>query len=123
MTKQDLPQLSKPKQGLPCNGCGYCCNSEPCALAKEFLHCATGPCIALEVVEGRFVCGFVRNPLEYLFMVAHPDQRGSVLDAPPDMDEGHQLSVKIATALGLGQGCDAEDDIQSALWPLIFKSA
>lgn len=123
MSKQPLPQISKPKFGEACNGCGYCCNSEPCALAREFLHCTTGPCLALETVDGRFICGLVRNPLGYVYMVNHPGEHNAAMEAAPDLDEGHKLSVKIASTLGLGKGCDADDDMQSASWPLIFKSS
>lgn len=111
-----LLSLQKPKLGEACNGCGYCCSVEPCRLAQEFLHCMTGPCIAMEVRDGRALCGLVRNPLGYLFKAIHPDSDVPVLDAPPDNEHGYQLSVEFAAALGLGKGCDAEDDDDSATW-------
>lgn len=110
--------LPKPKFGEPCNGCGYCCTVGPCHLAEEFLHCTTGPCVALEVDGDRFICGLVRNPLGYLFKMAHPDAVVPVLDAAPESEEGYQLSVKLASALGLGKGCDADDDCESMQWSL-----
>lgn len=113
----ELPRLTKPIQGSACNGCGYCCATEPCALAHEFLHCTVGPCVALEVREGRTFCGLVRNPLGYLFKAAHPQADVPLLEEAPDNDEGHRLSVKLAAALGLGHGCDASDDEESAAWP------
>lgn len=107
--------LAKPAYGLACNSCGYCCDVEPCKLAQEFLHCETGPCVALEVHEGKTRCGLVRNPLGYLFKAAHPQADVPLLDTPEGL-EGHQLSVEFATALGLGKGCDAEDDDASLQW-------
>jgi hypothetical protein len=63
----------------------------------------------------------VRNPLGYLFVVANPNTDYSPLSEAPDSEEGHRLSVHIASALGLGQGCDSEDDEESARWPIIQK--
>lgn len=101
--------LLKPAFGQPCNGCGYCCSVQPCELAQELLKCTQGPCIALESDGLRTSCGLVRNPLGYLFAAAHPEQAAAALEAAPDLETGHQLSVQFATALGLGKGCDADD--------------
>lgn len=108
--------LPKPDFGSPCNGCGYCCATEPCMLAQDFLKCTSGPCVALEVKDGRTLCGLVRNPLGYLFKAAHPDA-DVPLDDAPDSEAAHQLSVQLATSLGLGKGCDADDDQESRAWP------
>ena len=108
--------LKKPAAGEPCNGCGYCCTEQLCQLAVEFLGCSTGPCLALEERGGRTLCGLVRNPLGYLYKSAHPDSSESVLDDAPNIAAGHQLSVQLASALGLGKGCDAADDEVSAEW-------
>ncbi|WP_131815895.1 hypothetical protein [Pseudomonas fluorescens] len=113
-----LSNISKPKIGAACNGCGYCCTVEPCMLAQEFLHCENGPCDALEAVEGKAICGLVRNPLGYLYKAAHPEADVSVLDAAPNIQKGHELSVEFAAALGVGQGCDAADDEAAAAWPV-----
>jgi hypothetical protein len=114
------PQLliPKPSFGQSCNGCGYCCTTEPCELAKQFLHCTTGPCVALEWQEDRAVCGLVRNPLGYLFKAARPEADVPLLDAPMDSDAARELSTQLATALGIGRGCDADDDEDSAAWSL-----
>lgn len=117
-----LPALKKPSFGQACNGCGYCCSEEPCRLAQEFLHCTKGPCIALEQVDGKYSCGLVRNPLGYLYKAANPASDFSPLSEAPLSEEGHQLSIEIATALGLGQGCDSADDEESAQWPLIARA-
>lgn len=110
-------KLSKPKLGEACNGCGYCCSIQPCVLAEEFLNCTTGPCVALEKSVGKFICGLVRNPLGYLFKASHPECDVAALEDPPALEEGYQLSVNIASALGVGRGCDAADDLQSSAWP------
>lgn len=111
-----LNKLPKPKFGEACNGCGYCCTAEPCALAQEFLRCVRGPCVALEVAAGKAVCGLVRNPLGYLYKATHPDEGASALGPAPALHAGQQLSEEIAAALGIGQGCDADDDKVSAAW-------
>lgn len=89
----------------------------PCKLAREFLHCTTGPCVALEFHAGGSRCGLVRNPLGYLFKAAHPDKAVPVLDAAPASAVGDQLSADLASALGIGMGCDSTDDEDSAAWP------
>lgn len=86
-------------------------------LASTYLNCTSGPCIALEHNDGRSNCGLVRNPLGYLYQAANPDTSVSVLDPPPDLEAGHQLSVQIAAALGVGQGCDSDDTDDALLWP------
>ena len=112
--------LAKPSHGEPGNGCGYCCTKEPCALAKDFLNCSTGPCVALEYRDGKSLCGLVRNPLGYLYKAVHPgDESVHVSDTAADIDAGRSLSAEFALALGVGRGCDAEDDKDSAIWPII----
>lgn len=110
---------AKPALGAPCNGCGYCCSREPCALAQEFLRCTSGPCVALERQGGKTLCGLVRNPLGYLFQAAHPGQAVAVLEDAPALAEGARLSRELAEALGIGRGCDSLDDDESAAWPAL----
>lgn len=112
----ELALPPKPTFGENCNGCGYCCTVGPCALAQEFLHCETGPCVALEVRESRTICGLVRNPIGYLYKAAHPESTVAVLDDPADIEGGRALSAEIASALGIEQGCDADDDAESESW-------
>jgi hypothetical protein len=90
--------LEKPRRGMPCNGCGHCCTVQPCKLAVEFLSCTSGPCVALEHEEGRTYCGLVRRPAYYMFKE----------DVPTDQTA--QVSVLFASALGLGAGCDSDDN-------------
>ena len=117
-----LPSLPKPRFGEPCNGCGYCCSVQPCALAEEFLKCTTGPCVALERDGERTGCGLVRNPLGYLFKAAHPEVEVPVLDAPHTSEVAAELSSEMARALGIGKGCDSDDDAESAAWPLLLQA-
>lgn len=88
----------KPRRGDPCNGCGMCCTVQPCMLAVEFLNCTKGPCVALEQEGGRTYCGFVRRPVHYLM--------GQ--DAPPSATG--QLQSMLAFKLGIGHGCDSDDE-------------
>lgn len=83
-------------------------------LAEDFLNCSTGPCVALEHREGRFICGLVRNPLAYLYQAAHPDQEVPVHEEATDSVASRDLSATIASALGVGLGCDASDDQDDA---------
>lgn len=85
-------------------------------MAREFLHCTTGPCVALETRGGRTGCGLVRNPLGYIFKAAQPDADVPLLEDAPESDAGNALSRDFAAALGIGQGCDADDDAESAAW-------
>lgn len=109
--------LQKPPQFSDCNHCGYCCSIQPCQLAEEFLACHTGPCVALELVEGLARCGLVRNPLGYLYQAAKP---GAAIDLSvvPDLAASLELSKQIADTLGIGKGCDAVDDADSVAWNL-----
>lgn len=98
MSDTTRPQLpAKPRRNQPCNQCGFCCITEPCSLAVEFLGCTQGPCVALEHEDGRAWCGLVRHPARHL--LRH--------DAPAAVTG--MLSVHIASVLGLGSGCDADD--------------
>jgi hypothetical protein len=87
----------KPAFGSPCNGCGYCCAEEPCAIAREYIpnHPGKGACVALEREGDRFVCGMIRRPGHYMWL-------------PNDWADGH-LGSLFAEALGAGRGCDADD--------------
>lgn len=112
---QDLG-LVKPVKGQNCNSCGYCCTAQPCDLAVEYLKCDTGPCVALEIAEGKTRCGLVRNPLGYLYAAARPGTPSPALEPAPSVALGHEMSINFATMLGLGAGCDAVDDDESDSW-------
>lgn len=94
----------KPRAGEPCNGCGWCCATEPCGLAVKYLGAAKGPCPALEWADGRTWCGMVRRPLYHLREV------GGVPEVYAAANE--VLGRTMAAVLGgVGGACDSEDDL------------
>ena len=88
--------IQKPKVGSPCNGCGFCCQREACHLSKQYLNSTAAPCVALEYRDGRSWCGLVREPSKYMGLER-------------DWADAH-ISSLLAHALGLGMGCDADDE-------------
>ena len=85
----------KPAKGAACNGCGYCCAEEPCAIAVEYIGAvAEGPCPALEFEAGRAWCSLVRYASRYM-------------DLPNDWADPI-LGEMFAAALGAGRGCVAD---------------
>ena len=90
----------KPPMGSPCNGCGACCLAETCAIGTDLLGYAS-PCPALETDDGRYWCGLVRHPSKYL--ASHfPEADRRALD--------EFLGGMIEQALGIGRGCDSDDE-------------
>ncbi len=63
----------KPPLGAPCNGCGVCCASATCPVARVFLLQWRGPCRALEwhAGEARYLCGMLRRPAQYVRLLPH----------------------------------------------------
>lgn len=94
----------KPLFGDPCNNCGYCCITEPCPIAQEFLGCTKGPCVALFIEDGAYLCGMVRDPITQIWNASNRDKRAL---APSEASA--KLGTEIALALGVGKGCDAQD--------------
>lgn len=92
-----LLSTQKPHFGEPCNGCGFCCQAEACALSEKYLNSTAAPCIALEW-DGvsAYRCGLVTRPAHYLGM---PDEF-----ADP-------LAETIRKTLAIGVGCDSGDSI------------
>ncbi|MGE8128941.1 hypothetical protein ACQKQD_18370 [Methylobacterium sp. NPDC080182] len=89
----------KPRFGEPCNGCGYCCALQPCAIAQEYLGAEdVGPCPALlfDHQDDRFRCGMVVSPTRFMFL-------------PPDAEADLILGTMFAEMLAVGRGCDSED--------------
>ncbi|MCV2363795.1 hypothetical protein LNV23_10065 [Paucibacter sp. DJ1R-11] len=58
----------KPARGLPCNGCGLCCLSEPCPIGVLVSRKRQGRCNALRwsAEERRYVCGMLSTPWRHL---------------------------------------------------------
>lgn len=83
----------KPPVGHPCNGCGFCCASEPCLVSQGVFGIGLdyGPCPALEWGEGRFWCGLLRSPEAYGM-------------------EGAEPLLRQLLGVDIGAGCDASMD-------------
>ena len=73
----------KPKRGLPCNGCGFCCLAERCEAAVIAIGDAPGPCPLLTLHDNRFWCGLVET------------------------ESAASMEPLIKIALGIGTGCQA----------------
>lgn len=81
--------IEKPVYGAPCNGCGYCCQKEVCAIGQvAYGPDVQAPCPSLIYENGRHWCRLV---LAEAFL----NQQGL-------------CEPVFATALGVGKGCDAE---------------
>ncbi len=74
----------KPKEGAPCNGCGFCCAAEVCPIGVRVFGTDVAPCPGMTFRDGRFLCGVV-------------------------LVENIIGGTEIANALGVGRGCDSED--------------
>lgn len=107
---------TKPKEGESCNGCGYCCSIEPCLIAREFLSCESGPCVALEWQNGESSCGMTKNPLGYMFMASKQGIEPPNMNLGTAAAENLKIAEHIAEAVGIGRGCDSQDDHDSELW-------
>lgn len=75
----------KPIYGSPCNGCGYCCLAETCAIGNLAFPDHGGVCPALVMDEGRFFCGIVLA------------------------EQAAGIEPKVYEALGIGRGCCSDD--------------
>jgi hypothetical protein len=87
--------MDKPPHGLPCNGCGKCCETILCPLAFTQYHYWQGPCPALTPTEdGKKICGLITDPELYF---------------PARVRRWGLFKVKQATSIliGSGMGCDA----------------
>lgn len=80
----ELSYLVKPLKGEPCNGCGWCCQSEVCAIGKDLHGSAVAPCPSLVYADGRTYCGVVR------------------WSSPA-------LAAYFSERLGIGKGCCSDD--------------
>jgi len=73
----------QPAFGAPCNGCGLCCAREVCAIGRLAFGDVPPPCPGLTYAEGRLWCRLVL------------------------VEQAAGLAPVLATALGIGRGCDA----------------
>ena len=58
----------KPAWGVPCNGCGVCCLSEPCPVGVVLSRRTTGACVAVVWNDEihRYECGMITQPEAWL---------------------------------------------------------
>lgn len=90
-----MHNLEKPPHGDPCNGCGWCCQSQLCPLAwGVFGGSQNRQCPALEEAAGRSACGLAAHPMAYNMV-------GTLKHGAAAMG-GAAL-----TLIGSGVGCDA----------------
>lgn len=63
-----LEAPEKPVQGATCNGCGVCCEAEPCPVGMLVSRRRQGACAALVWAhdEKRYLCGVVSEPQRYV---------------------------------------------------------
>lgn len=85
---------NKPSEGSPCNGCGVCCLTETCPIARISFRQSHGPCPALlwSTDEKRYFCGLLSRTHAYLPWL--PD----VLQKP--------VRKILRRWIAAGQGCD-----------------
>jgi len=92
----------KSKFATECNHCGLCCRVQACEVSLNFLHSNQTPCIALEVHDGKFLCGVVLRP-EHYFPQANQDGK--------PMEEVREIVKQI---LAIGEGCGMPDNVALA---------
>ena len=59
---------AKPPTGVPCNGCGVCCATQPCPLGMLLSRRLRGACVALSwsPERRRYLCGALAEPARWL---------------------------------------------------------
>lgn len=87
---------AKPSYGAVCNGCGLCCLTETCPVARAWLWQWKGACKALEWNDDlqRYFCGMVHSPSRYLRWLP----RGLA----------HWMRPVFARWISVESGCDAD---------------
>ncbi|HKD31810.1 MAG TPA: hypothetical protein VKC66_38630 [Xanthobacteraceae bacterium] len=60
------PVIQKPSTGDPCNRCGVCCLTYPCAIGRLFFGVKKGECPALQWDARGSMCGLISNPEKYM---------------------------------------------------------
>ncbi len=55
-------RANKPKEGEPCNHCGWCCMTEVCSVGQELTQSAKIPCSLLIESEGKHYCKLATLP-------------------------------------------------------------
>ncbi|MDE2429683.1 MAG: hypothetical protein KGM99_13240 [Burkholderiales bacterium] len=97
--RRDAPL--KPALGDTCNGCGVCCASEPCPVARAYLWQFRGSCKALEWDDHgkRYRCGLLLHPRLFLLWL-------------PARFENWFLQ-RVSRKIAAGIGCDSSFEAES----------
>lgn len=93
-----LRDHDKPRFREPCNHCGLCCRVQACSVSLNFLKSEQAPCIALELHDGKMLCGMMIRPAHYLG-VTHLEN----VDA--------ELITMFKRILEPGVGCGMPDEV------------
>ncbi len=91
------PRPTPPGYGMPCNGCGVCCERTVCPIGRALMDDPPAPCPALEFREGKSVCGLIVDPERY---VARAHMRRT---------NPTEVAWVVGTMNGAGIGCDMRD--------------
>lgn len=83
---QPINLPAKPRYSEPCNHCGQCCAQALCTVAELAFPGESAPCRALQLKDGKAICG----------LVVAEDLSG--------------LDGLIRRALGIGCGCSMQDE-------------
>ena len=100
---------AKPPEGLPCNGCGVCCLSEPCPLGRWLTRSSTGACSVLRWSPdvARYQCGALTD-VRAVLQARWPGPGRAWLRWL-----GARLLARLAPRwIAAGQGCDCSLEVQ-----------
>jgi hypothetical protein len=74
---------ARPREGMPCNGCGYCCTQEICGIGRIAFPDAVAPCPGLRERPEGMRCALVETEI------------------------ATGMEPLLQNALGIGRGCCA----------------
>ena len=78
--RRPLPGLAEyPGHDQPCNRCGLCCKTVPCAIARHHGLWREGGCIALKERNGAYDCDVITNSWRYPIAHLSLEQRSKII--------------------------------------------
>ena len=83
----------------PCTQCGRCCKEEVCLIGVAFLDTDIIPCPALKQIGGKYFCGLVVVPEEFVFPTIGLSEQQYVL-----------IKEHMIERFSFGVGCDAAEE-------------